>query len=72
MSHDIDFSSLSLRDTLDLAVAVEEEAKERYDDFAAQMDAHRTEDAAEFFRFMAANEIKHIVVLPFTVAEHWR
>jgi rubrerythrin len=59
MSHDIDFSALSLRDTLDLAVAIEEEAKERYDDFAAQMDAHRTGDAATFFRFMAANEVKH-------------
>ena len=59
MSHDIDFSTLSLRDTLDLAVAIEEEAKERYDDFAAQMDAHRTGDSAAFFRFMAANEIKH-------------
>jgi rubrerythrin len=56
---DIDFSQLSLRDTLDLAVAIEEEAKERYDDFAAQMDAHRTPDSAQFFRFMAENEIKH-------------
>lgn len=59
MSHEIDFSALSLRDTLDLAVAIEEEAKERYDDFAAQMDAHRTGDAATFFRFMAAAEVKH-------------
>jgi len=59
MSHDLDFSKLSLRDTLDLAISVEEEAKERYDDFAEQMDAHRTPDAAKFFRFMAENEIKH-------------
>jgi rubrerythrin len=59
MSQDIDFSALSLRDTLDLAIAVEEEAKERYDDFAEQLDAHRTPEAAKFFRFMAANEIKH-------------
>jgi rubrerythrin len=59
VSSHIDFNSLSLRDTLDLAISVEEEAKERYDDFAAQMDAHRTADAAKFFRFMAANEIKH-------------
>ena len=59
MSNDIDFNALSLRDTLDLAIAVEEEAKERYDDFAEQMDAHRTPEAAKFFRFMAANEIKH-------------
>ncbi len=59
MSQSIDFSQLSLRDTLDLAISVEEEAKERYDEFAEQMDAHRTPDAAKFFRFMAANEIKH-------------
>ena len=58
MSHSIDFNALSLRDTLDLAIAVEEEAKVRYDDFAEQMDAHRTPEAAKFFRFMAANEIK--------------
>jgi len=59
MSSDIDFSQLSLRDTLDLAISVEEEAKERYDDFAEQMDAHRTPETAKFFRFMAANEVKH-------------
>ena len=59
MSHEIDFGQLSLRDTLDLAITIEEEAKERYDDFAEQMDAHRTSDTANFFRFMADNEIKH-------------
>lgn len=59
MSHGIDFSQLSLRDVLDLAISIEEEAKERYDEFAAQMDAHRTPEAAKFFRFMADNEIKH-------------
>jgi rubrerythrin len=55
----IDFDGLSLRDTLDLAIFVEEEAKERYDDFAQQMEAHHTPEVAEFFRFMAANELKH-------------
>ena len=59
MSQEIDFSQISLRDTLDLAISIEEEAKERYDDFAEQMDAHRTPDTANFFRFMADNEIKH-------------
>ena len=59
MSQEIDFSQLSLRDTLDLAITIEEEAKERYDDFAEQMEAHRTPDTANFFRFMADNEIKH-------------
>ena len=63
MSHDIDFAALSLRDTLDLAIAIEEEAKERYDEFAEQLDAHRTPEVAKFFRFMSDNEIKHAEVL---------
>lgn len=56
---DIDFGTLSLRDALDLAVLIEEEAKERYEEFAAQMDAHHTPEAAKFFRFMSRNEEKH-------------
>jgi len=63
MSHEIDFSALNLRDTLDLAVAVEEEAKERYDEFAEQLDAHRNPEVAKFFRFMSDNEVKHAEVL---------
>ncbi len=42
-----------------VASQTEEEAKVRYDDFADQMDAHRTPDVAKFFRFMAENELKH-------------
>jgi rubrerythrin len=63
MSHDIDFGALSLRDTLDLAVAIEEEAKERYDEFAEQLEAHHTDEVAKFFRFMSDNEVKHAEVL---------
>lgn len=59
MAAQIDFASLSLMDALDLAVLIEDEAKERYEDFAAQMDQHRTPDAAKFFRLMAVNEAKH-------------
>ena len=55
----IDFTALSLKDALDLAILVEEEAQERYEEFAAQMDQHRTPEAARFFRFMAENEAKH-------------
>jgi rubrerythrin len=55
----IDFAKLSLMDALDLAILVEEEAQERYEEFAAQMEQHRTPDAAKFFRYMAANESKH-------------
>jgi len=55
----IDFATLSLKDALDLAVLIEEEAKERYEEFADQMELHRTKEAAHFFRFMAGNEEKH-------------
>ena len=36
----IDFQTLSLMDALDLAILIEDEAQERYEDFAAQMDQH--------------------------------
>ena len=69
MSHDIDFSTLNLRDTLDLAIAIEEEAKERYDEFAEQLDAHDTPEVAKFFRCMSDNEVKHAEVLAAQRAE---
>ena len=59
MATRIDFASLSLMDALDLAVLIEEEAQERYEEFAAQMEQHRTPEAAAFFRLMAINEAKH-------------
>ncbi|HVM95010.1 MAG TPA: ferritin family protein [Candidatus Acidoferrales bacterium] len=57
--HGLDFSQLSLRDALDLAILIEEEARERYEEFADQMDLHHTPAAAAFFRLMASNEAKH-------------
>jgi erythrin-vacuolar iron transport family protein len=55
----IDFANLSLKDALDLAILVEDEAQERYEEFATQMDQHRTPQAAQFFRYMVENEAKH-------------
>ncbi len=55
----LDFSRLTLRDALDLAILIEDEAKERYDEFALQMEVHHTPEAAKFFVFMAGNEAKH-------------
>ena len=55
----IQFSNLTFKDAIDLAVLIEEEAKERYEEFADQMEAHHTPEAARFFRFMARNEEKH-------------
>lgn len=55
----IDFGKLTLRDALDLAVLVEEEAKDRYGEFADQMQIHHNPEAERFFRFMLAVEAKH-------------
>ena len=55
----IDFGTLSLKDALDLAILVEEEAEERYQELEHQMEIHRTEEAGAFFKFMAMNEKKH-------------
>lgn len=59
----IDFPGLSLRDAYDLAILIEEEAAERYEEFAHQMEIHHTPEAAEFFRTMVRNERKHGALL---------
>jgi erythrin-vacuolar iron transport family protein len=55
----LDFGTLSLQDALDLAILIEEEAKERYEEFAANLRLHHTPEAATFFVTMAGNEAKH-------------
>jgi len=55
----LDFSTLSLQDALDLAILIEEEARERYEEFAENLHVHHTADAARFFVTMAGNEAKH-------------
>jgi rubrerythrin len=59
----IDFATLSLRDALDLAVLIEEEALERYEELMDQLEQHRTPAAARFFRSMARQEAKHAAKL---------
>ena len=55
----IDYAKLTLKDALDLAILIEEEAQERYVELAEQLEQHRTPEAAKFFRFMSQNEEKH-------------
>jgi erythrin-vacuolar iron transport family protein len=55
----IDFASLSLKDALDLAILIEEEAQERYEEFAENLSLHHTPEAAQFYATMAGNEAKH-------------
>jgi rubrerythrin len=59
LAKEIDFAKLDLKDALDLAILIEEEAEERYLELAEQMEAFFTPKAAEFFRQMSVNEAKH-------------
>jgi rubrerythrin len=55
----IDFAQLSLQDALDLAILIEDAAKERYEEFAQNLAVHHSPEAAGFFTTMAGNEAKH-------------
>ena len=55
----IEFSTLTLRDALDLAILIEEEAEERYEELADQMEIHHTKEAASFFHWMSSEEARH-------------
>jgi len=54
-----DFSQLTSLDLLDLAIWAEEEAADRYGEFADQMELHHNVRAVEFFRKMQAREVEH-------------
>ena len=56
---DIDLKTLSLRDALDLATLIEEEARDRYEELADQMHVHHTPNAERFFRKMIGVEQQH-------------
>jgi erythrin-vacuolar iron transport family protein len=55
----IDFERLGLRDALDLAILIEEEARDRYVEFAEQLATHDTPEVADFFSRMARIEERH-------------
>jgi rubrerythrin len=55
----IEFSTLTLRDALDLAILIDEEAEERYEELADQMEVHHTPEAASFFHRMSSTERQH-------------
>jgi rubrerythrin len=59
MAARIDFSRLTLMDTLDLASLIEREAHERYTLFARQLGTGYADDAGSVFQSMAENEKKH-------------
>lgn len=55
----IDFAALSLKDALDLAILIEEEAKERYRTLSELVGGRYPGDAGDVFRAMVANEAAH-------------
>lgn len=59
MATKISLLDLDLKDALDLAILVEIEAQERYEEFSRQIGSSSTDDAGAFFSQMAINESKH-------------
>jgi erythrin-vacuolar iron transport family protein len=55
----IDFAKLTLQDALDLAILIEDEARDRYADFTRLVGGRYRGDAADVFLTMAQNEAKH-------------
>ena len=59
MAARVDFSQLTLMDTLDMASLIEVEAFERYSLFAKDLGRRLSNDAGAVFQSMAENEKKH-------------
>ena len=59
MTQKIDFATLDLQDALDLAILIEEEARERYQEFQKLVGGRYTGDASDVFKNMADSEAKH-------------
>lgn len=55
----LDFGSLTLQDALDLAILIEEEARDRYEEFTRVVGGRYAGDAADMFRLMASYETRH-------------
>ncbi len=56
---EIQFQNLDMMDALDLAILIEEEAKERYEEFVEQLGARYPGDASDVFAQMAKYEEEH-------------
>lgn len=55
----VEVEGLTVKDALDLAIHIEEEARDRYQELAEQLTLHHTPAAAAFFTRMIAVEEKH-------------
>jgi rubrerythrin len=63
MAGGIDFPSLTLQDALDLAILIEAEAQERYENFSRIVGGRYPGDASDMFKMMVGNEAKHRAAL---------
>ena len=55
----VDFASLTLMDALDVAILMEDEARERYAQFTGIVGGRYAGDASDVFTIMATHEAKH-------------
>ena len=55
----LELARLDLRDALDLAILMEEEARQRYQDFSRMVGGRYTGDASDVFSLMAGYEKRH-------------
>ncbi|WP_242360975.1 ferritin family protein [Anaeromyxobacter sp. SG17] len=55
----IDFAKLNLQDALDLAILIEEEARDRYQEFTRIVGGRYAGDASDMFMLMASYEKRH-------------
>jgi rubrerythrin len=59
----VDYAKLTLKDALDLAILIEQEAEERYEKLSAMVGGRYAGDAGDVFRVMAKNEARHCAQL---------
>jgi rubrerythrin len=59
MTAALDYASLTLQDALDLAILIEEEARDRYQEFTRVVGGRYAGDASDMFRLMASYETRH-------------
>jgi erythrin-vacuolar iron transport family protein len=63
MASKLDFATVNLQDVLDLAILIEEEARERYQEFEKLVGGRYPGDASDVFKQMAESEAKHHTAL---------
>lgn len=59
MGLQVDFSRLDAQDVLDIAIQVEQEAEDNYEQLASWLAADGNTEASDFFKKMAGFEAKH-------------